>query len=408
MEEKDLRQLKLKIASLHYSRSRDISIMLVLFIISPTFGMLLFSLYLIQTNQKNLCNLFVWLITIYCLCIFTTRIYTNIGFGTDIDNTYQLNFRAVEGKNLLQYLLTQKEYGFAFVHWIGYHLFMGNYFLHVSFIQSCTYTFAIFSIYKFWKHQKYPASLLVAMLSLIIFMAPFWVATNNLMRQQFATSIMTYVIINKLISGKTNWWLMALAVTSHSMAALFVPFVFFKVLQQKLSYKQLFLIIIVMGTAVYTFGHLSIFQEVELYGAQRLAAAADYRKTDIIDSNIVYVFLVPVVLVYIKNMVIENWCTKELRFVHNYMLILIILVALMVSMPLMQTRYYIARFFLIPYVFANVLIPDTFYAKIYHLAIFITFFIWFHLYTDGSYNIPQNVVGAKTIIEFIINILEKL
>ena len=92
---------------------------------------------------------------------------------------------------------------------------------------------------------------------------------------------------------------------------------------------------------------------------QRLATASNaYALKDIIQPSAVYPFLAVTVILYVKAFFFDSERRKCELYINNLFLILISMCLLMTSMPLMQTRYFIIRFFFMPLV-----VPYFFTAK---------------------------------------------
>lgn len=107
------------------------------------------------------------------------------------------------------------------------------------------------------------------------------------------------------------------------------------------------------------FTNLSIFSSSSFYAFQRLATASNaYALKDIIQPSAVYPFLAVTVILYVKAFFFDSERRKCELYINNLFLILISMCLLMTSMPLMQTRYFIIRFFFMPLV-----VPYFFTAK---------------------------------------------
>lgn len=125
----------------------------------------------------------------------------------------------------------------------------------------------------------------------------------------------------------------------------FIPFLFIR-LGKKASFRFYIYIVLGFGLLYILFTNLSIFSSSSFYAFQRLATASNaYALKDIIQPSAVYPFLAVTVILYVKAFFFDSERRKCELYINNLFLILISMCLLMTSMPLMQTRYFIIRFF---------------------------------------------------------------
>lgn len=77
------------------------------------------------------------------------------------------------------------------------------------------FTFA--AIYKFWNYIQADPRFLVASLCLFAFVTEVNGICNNLLRQQFAMSMMLYAIIERCTNGRILYPLLVISFFTHTM-----------------------------------------------------------------------------------------------------------------------------------------------------------------------------------------------
>ena len=225
-------------------------------------------------------------------------------------------------------------------------------------IVALTYMFTFAAIYKFWNYIQADPRFLVASLCLFAFVTEVNGICNNLLRQQFAMSMMLYAIIERCTNGRILYPLLVISFFTHTMTGFFIPFLFIR-LGKKASFRFYIYIVLGFGLLYILFTNLSIFSSSSFYAFQRLATASNaYALKDIIQPSAVYPFLAVTVILYVKAFFFDSERRKCELYINNLFLILISMCLLMTSMPLMQTRYFIIRFFFMPLV-----VPYFFTAK---------------------------------------------
>ena len=147
------------------------------------------------------------------------------------------------------------------------------------------FTFA--AIYKFWNYIQADPRFLVASLCLFAFVTEVNGICNNLLRQQFAMSMMLYAIIERCTNGRILYPLLVISFFTHTMTGFFIPFLFIR-LGKKASFRFYIYIVLGFGLLYILFTNLSIFSSSSFYAFQRLATASNaYALKDIIQPSAV-------------------------------------------------------------------------------------------------------------------------
>lgn len=322
----------------------------LVFLLNPFLGTMAFLLFAFMSQEKSAAPYVVVVLTLFMWCLQSTRSF-HFGESSDWAGNYYYNFQKAGEKDVTTYLFfTGKEYGWQTFNLIGYYLFNRNFLFYGNFIVALTYGFTFAAIYRFWQHTQTDVRFLVASLCLFAFTSEVNHLSNNLLRQQFAMSMMLYVLVERCTTGRILYPLSVIAFFTHTMTGLFIPFLFIP-LGQKASFRFYIYALIGFGVLYVLFSNLSVFSSSDFYAFQRLAVASNkYMLKDIMSISAIYPFLAVTVIFYAKTFFFDDGRQKCELYMNNLFLILICMCLLMTSMPLMQIRYFIARFFFMPLV----------------------------------------------------------
>lgn len=338
-----------------------ISFAVLLYIVNPTIGTITILSYMFIVNKKENAIWAMVVLLLYIWCFQSTRSFS-ISEPMDWAN-YCVNFNQVSDLSFTDYVFERgREYVWQIINIIGYYIFKGD-FLHFAFvIVVLTYAFTFLAIYYYWKGSNRDFRTLLTGLILIAFFSEFLEILNNLLRQQFAFSMMLFVLVRRLVSKKINWWLLIISLFTHIMIALFIPFLFFNI-NRKFSFKQYSWIVVCFCILNILFNNLHIFSSFSFFVFQKLSNSYNHSLNDVIDSKVIYPFLAVMLVFYIKAFFIDKRCEENRLSFNNLMIILLGLCLLMTPMPLIQTRYYIIRLFIMPFI-----LPYFFCSKLLGMA----------------------------------------
>lgn len=369
--------------------------LVILFIVNPIIGTLCTLFLSFATQDKHFAVLDVILLSLLMWLIQSTRSF-HMNEPSDWAFNYVINFSLIENLSFIQYILfSGKEIAWQIENYIGY-LIWGKFLPFGNFIVALTYFFTFLSSYIYWKSTKRSIRTLVASLMLFAFISEVSGISNNLLRQQFAMSMMLYVLVCKAVHNKVNWFLMLVALFTHSMTVLFIPFLFINIALRP-SRKMIFLILI----GLISFGLLmKIAQSFSgIYILARLASASDYRGSDVMDTAAVYPFLVVSIILYLKIIVKDKCIFPATLFICNIFLLLVFLCLAFQNMPLVQVRYFITRFFFLPLVVPYFFRQKEFCNNIYLVSVCI-FFLYRYIQTGSYWLAPFDELFTRTIFQF--------
>lgn len=369
--------------------------LVILFIVNPIIGTLCTLFLSFTTQDKRFAIFDVILLSLLMWLIQSTRSF-HMNEPSDWAGNFAVNFAQIERSSFFNYLFfTGKEYAWQIENYIGY-LIWGKFLPFGNFIVALTYFFTFLSSYIYWKSTGRSIRTLIASLMLFAFISEVSGISNNLLRQQFAMSIMLYVLVCKAVYNKVKWFLMLVALFTHSMTVLFIPLLFVNIALRP-SRKMIFLILI----GLIFFGLLMrVVQGFSgIYILARLGSASAYEGIDVMDTAAVYPFLLVTIILYLK-IIIKDKCTYPATlFICNIFLLLILLCLAFQDMPLVQIRYFITRFFFLPLVIPYFFRQKEFWNNIY-LACICIFFLYRYIQTESNWLAPFDELFTRTIFQF--------
>lgn len=371
-------------------------ILSVCFMLNPavtTIGTLLLSFF---ANDKRFAPIDVVFLFLFMWLAQSTRSF-HLNEPSDWAGNFYINFSNIGKKSFIDYIfLTGKEYAWQIENYIGY-LIWGKFLPYANFLVALTYGFTFLSCYVYWKHSRRSIRTLVASLALFAFITEVSMLSNNLLRQQFAMSMMLYVIVTKAVHHKINWALLVIAVFTHSMTMLFVPFLFVKT-GIRPSWKMLFLSLAGLAAFAVLFRLASSFSGI--YVLDRLNSSTAYTGTDVMGTSAVYPFLVVTLVLYGKIVILDRCRSTAALSINNLFLLLILLCLAFQSMPLMQVRYFITRFFFMPLVIPYFFQPSSRLNSPYLLAVTL-FFLMRYCSTDNFWLASMDDLFTRNLFQYL-------
>lgn len=373
----------------------------IVFCFSPTCGTLLMLGIAFILNEKRLAIPTAIAVLAFIWCFQSTRSFSTIE-PMDWAGNYYVNFSNVPNAPFFRYIFVEKEFVWQIINYIGYHIFNGHFLIYANFIVFLTFGFTALSLYKYWHYSKRELRFFVISMVILAFIPEMQMICNNLLRQQFAFSMMLYVIVEKVTTGKIGrlYILAAISILTHTMTFLFVPFLFLK-LDKKLSLKGYIYVVVAFVILFALTKFLPFLSVVNVYGFQRLARASEYMGTDVMETTAIYPFLFIMAIYYVKAILIDKICEKNRIYFCNLMMTLLLLCLLMEAMPLMQVRYFIIRLFLIPFIVPYFFTRKGFFRNSYMLVISLFFIIRF--FTRDYYWFDMDYFLSKDL--FHLNLL---
>lgn len=379
-----------------FNNDRYIFIVLctILFIFSPLIGCGAMCLFVFFTNDKQYAKV---LLPFLALLIFVIQMTRSFSWYEPSDwPMYRIQYQHASTTPFLQYVFSEKEVVWNVVRYIGYYLTGGNFILYASIIVSLTFYFTGYSAYKYWGRTGCDVRYLVAALGFCFFFNEFLLISNNLLRQQFAMSLMTLVLVARYTEDRIRWILLLIAVNIHTMTLIFVPFLFLRS-DKRLSAKYMLYVICFI-----TFLYLVInvfsksFAGSSIYALERLNRSTQtvYELDDIINPIVVIKFSAFVMVCYVKALYIDKMTNPYRNIIYNFIAIFCLFMIAIMNLPQVVTRIYICRFFFMPLFFPYIFLKQkSILTNCYLLAIFLFFYIRFLTMDSLFLNIPVNIFG---------------
>lgn len=282
-----------------------------------------------------------------------------------------------------------KDIGFTLWNYICFKFFGNRFLCFADFTVDVMLLLLSLSAYRIWSCSGKDARYCLCSFVMIFFLGEIMLISNNLLRQQFATSLMIYgfVLKNTIHNKKNRWWLLFLCFgfLCHSMTVVFVP-LYFLSLSKKPSKKFLMYALAAVLIFVLFYGVLSnTFIGSSLYFLQRIGNAKEYFQSDVIDPSVIYKFAFIIFIIYFKHYYLDRGLNKYIWIGANAILYITLVCIITADMPLLVTRVYITRLGLlalfIPYIFPKKSCLNT----IFQATLILFFCVRFMLLTHNEY-----------------------
>lgn len=386
-----------------------------LFCLNPFLGTLSLLIVKMMINKRDTNSDFLvfLFITLFACLLQYTRIWDTNQPSDWYNDGYWGLFLRVSDTSFVEYIIgAYKEPVWNLLNYIGYYITRGNYQIFSGAVAIATNGLLAYSIYRYWKYVKLPSVTLISMLSLLLFFTEYWGTINNLLRQFFAVSIVIYVYVGKIISGKVNWWLLIAACFIHTLAFIFLPLLICKPLYQVIKWKQMLYLIIALCIATVAINHISFFSSIFsgidflAYGLKRIESAGDPLDQNFLDPVAVYTTTGLMIVVCIfMNYVLKKDSTTV--FFTNLLFFLMLICILIVNlMPEIMGRIYVMRFCIWPFVLPLFMVKYKPINTVYAWGIFIFFFTRFLVTFDdirgGGFFPPIADLLPRTLIQYLI------
>ena len=386
-----------------------------LFCLNPFLGTLSLLIVKMMINKRDTNSDFLvfLFITLFACLLQYTRIWDTNQPSDWYNDGYWGLFLRVSDTSFVEYIIgAYKEPVWNLLNYIGYYITRGNYQIFSGAVAIATNGLLAYSIYRYWKYVKLPSVTLISMLSLLLFFTEYWGTINNLLRQFFAVSIVIYVYVGKIISGKVNWWLLIAACFIHTLAFIFLPLLICKPLYQVIKWKQMLYLIIALCIATVAINHISFFSSIFsgidflAYGLKRIESAGDPLDQNFLDPVAVYTTAgLMIVECIFMNYVLKKDSTTV--FFTNLLFFLMLICILIVNlMPEIMGRIYVMRFCIWPFVLPLFMVKYKPINTVYAWGIFIFFFTRFLVTFDdirgGGFFPPIADLLPRTLIQYLI------
>lgn len=388
---------------------------IVLFCFNPFFGMILLLTLKLLSNKRERNSdflLFIFIILFVCL-LQSTRIWDITQPSDWCGEGYLGIFQEAQKYSLWKYLsVGNKEPLWRLLSYVGYYITAGNYLVFANFIAIATFVMLGIAIYQYWRYSLTPPLTLVGMLFLVFFFTEYWGQVNNLLRQFFAMSIVTYVYVNRIITGKIKWSILICACLIHTFSFIFLILLLCKPFYKIIKLKQLIYIaciVLVVGVAI---NHISVFKTIFAgidfiaYGFERIESASDPLDQNRLDSTSVYATALLISCVCLSMNYYFRVFKWTVFYTNILLAIMLICISLVNLMPEVMSRVYVSRFYIFPFVlpFFMIKYKGLYQLFVYGIIIFfgIRFLVEFNGIRGGGFFPPISNLLTRNILQYII------
>lgn len=276
--------------------------------------------------------------------------------------------------------------------YLGYYLTCGYYPIFAAIITFANYILVFLGLYKFAQTLKKPHIPIICGVTILSFFYLYFQYLLQIQKQFLAQSIMMSVLGSYAISGKMGkkeWLMTGCAIFTHAATSLFLPFLLFKPLRNRLTkigllcMGILFSLLIIMGPQLAGNVVSSMGDTALSYGANRLAKSEINNDTEfgLIWSQ-VFIVALPIAWIVLRKLWMERkTLTQAHAFILNVVLLLLLTITAMFRQPLAQYRYFMMIFAFMPFVYPFICQNTQQRDKILKI-IAIIMIIWFYYQFD--------------------------
>ena len=385
----------------------------LLFLFRPVLGTVFFILFrmLYTKKNENLDNLLFLFITV-CVCLIQSARLWDIYAITDW-TLYKELFIEVKGKSFYSYMTGGvKEPLWRFLNFIGYYLYQGSYFPFIKTISIITLCITSCAIYKYWKFINKSILVLICMFAFFFFFTEYWSQLNNILRQMFAMSLITYAIVYRCIYYRNIWWIIIAACLIHTFCFIYLFLILLSPLYDKIKKKEAVLMVVIFIIIALLLKYVSVFSQIFSaisfisYGFDRLATATDPQDQNFLDKTSVYLTSLFIICICYIKMYIFPVEKKNIFFTNLLAVIMLLCILLADYMREIMSRIYVSRFYLFPFVLPMLRVRSKVLTDLYLVFVIlfftIRFFIKFETIRGGFCFPPLSEIINSNIVEFFL------
>lgn len=244
--------------------------------------------------------------------------------------------------------------------YVGYYITFGYYPLFAFFYTFIEYVLVFVGLYKYCQAFKKPHYPIICGVLILGFFYLYFQYLLQIQKQFFAQSMIMYVLGTYAYEGRMNkklWTITVIALFTHVSMIMYIPFLYFKKLNQPLNKTSLFWIgamfigLIIVGPSLA--GAISLDTTTALnYSVQKVAMLQEQDDGMRINMLQVVVIGIPMALITAKKIWFERkTLTANEAFIMNVFFLLLLAVVAMQNQPLAQYRYFMMVFAFMPFVY---------------------------------------------------------
>lgn len=405
--------------------NRTLPILVLVFALNPIVGILLTTFWVLgsstaEVDRKKMMCLFLMLAT-YMGLLNATK--TPASDQVQYMHAYML----VSDQNLWQSLTniygqryndagTTKEMGYGLLNIVGYYVSFGYYPLFILEFTILLYMLCFMSIKRLFRviRPTYWQTLTVASVYIMCFYSQYFNLTVHLQRQEIATAVMLFSIVDYCVSEEYTWkrFLVPLfAITLHTSVGLFLPlFCVRKIFKNNIERKQLLIILgiclLLVGASVTIAGSLLSALGGDFYALDRLSNAGESIEESF-NYNFIFSISLPLLLIVGKNVFSKKQNTNNTPENIFYLFFLVVVIFYMlIPDTTMQYRYFMMSYSFWPFVIPLLFKKKSLYSSVTLSMICVFFFFRFFLTFDSMvwhYTSVDNALACNAISLFMKN-----
>lgn len=398
-------------------------LLFILFCLNPVCGIILTTIMVLlnskEISNKSLSVLFIML-ALYMGLLNATKIPAS-------DQIQYMNAYLMVPKQTVWESLTNiygekyhvagttKEMGYGLLNILGYAFSFGYYPLFIVEFTVLMYLLCFNSIRRLLRVIR-PANFIqlsVAGAFIMCFFSQFFNLTIHLQRQEIATAVMLYGIVDYCIIEHYTWkrfLIPTIAFTLHTSLGLFLPlFCIRKLCKNKIEKKQLFIILgcIIFLVSICVFVATSLLSSfgMDSYAVERLANAGSSTE-DTFDYKFLLMFTAPLLYIVLKNILGKHGTDNSKEYLFYIFFLLLVTFYMLTPDSTMQYRYFMMSYSFWPFIIPLLYVKKSRFISILLTLICVFLFFRFFLTFESMawhYTSIDNALTCNVISLFLKN-----
>lgn len=251
--------------------------------------------------------------------------------------------------------------------YFGYYITFGQYWLFIFLYSLVEHLLIFFGLYHYSQKMRNPRIPIICGVLILSFFYLFFNLSLQIQKQFFAQAIVMYVLGRYSRTQKMDvrlWIYMLFAVFTHASTLIFLPFLLYKPLCERLTFQTLSILIAMV--VAFIFIGPSVFNDMNLdeagtvtYGFERFANMQ--KSNDGIEFSYTDYRTLIVGIPFLVCLYKSFWAQRRISYHHdsffmNILALFLVAILAMTGRPLLQYRYFMVLYFFMPFIY-----PSAFY-----------------------------------------------
>ena len=384
-----------------YKENRKLFVLFLLaFIINPFVGMLLglSGYFRLHNPQKTQAYLLMISISAFLGVL-------NMGKEPFMDTNFYIEyFRRVDNFHLIDSILNYRtdsfflrEPFFNILSVLLHVVLLGNIPLYFFCVTIIIYLLHFVSIYKLFEHFGINMKIIFIPIALMVLFFPMFNQSAHLLRQELASGLLVYAIVQRIITGKNNWLFLFLTLMTHYSTLLFILLSLIPQIYRKLSAR---LIVGAFFTILILYYMFSYLANLFFSSGMILFFTIGHSMTGLLESNsdsengtwgiFNLLYFSPLLILSLYNILkIKKTGESILSFSYIYIvLFMLMLVFMSAGVATLQFRYSLYTGSFIPFVIIPILsvLGRNGLSRMKLMVVAYTFIFFYLLYNSKVYS----------------------